>query len=230
MFSHIDPRSIFIIIPAFNEHYTLQLVANELQQMNYSLVVVDDGSTINVYNFLENNNLYYLRHTINLGQGAALQTGIEFALAKGAAYIVTFDADGQHNAKDIETLIQTLIETHSDIALGSRFIQNNNPIPFQRKILLKIARFINYFFTGMLLTDAHNGLRAMTAATAEKIQLRENRMAHATEILSVIKRKNIKYIEVPVRICYTDYSRKKGQTTMSSFRILFDLFLNKIFR
>jgi glycosyltransferase involved in cell wall biosynthesis len=230
MFSHIDSTTVFIIIPAFNEHESLGNVVDELINKHYSLVVVDDGSDIDLFPLLKNKPAFLLRHKINLGQGASIQTGIDFAISKQASYIVTFDADGQHNADDIAKMLDALVETKSDIALGSRFIEKSNSIPVRRKILLQLARYINYLFTGLFLTDAHNGLRVMTAETATKIRIKENRMAHATEILSLIRKEKMKYVEVPVAIYYTEYSRTKGQTATSGFRILFDLLLNKIFR
>jgi glycosyltransferase involved in cell wall biosynthesis len=192
--------------------------------------VVDDGSHIDLFPLLKDKPLFFLRHKINLGQGAAIQTGIDFAISRHASYIVTFDADGQHNANDISKMLDALVETNSDIALGSRFIEKSNSIPARRKVLLQLARYINYLFTGLFLTDAHNGLRVMTKETATKIRMKENRMAHATEILSLIRKEKLKYVEVPVTIYYTEYSRTKGQTATGGFRIFFDLLLNKIFR
>jgi glycosyltransferase involved in cell wall biosynthesis len=228
MYSQIDPKTVFVVIPAFNEYESLRMVIDELAVTNYNLVVVDDGSHTDVYQLLRNRQVFLLKHRINLGQGAALQTGIEFALSRQASYIVTYDADGQHKVTDIDKLLVALTETKSSIALGSRFITKNNSVP--AKIVLQIGRYINFLFTGLFLSDAHNGLRAMTRTAAEKIQLKENRMAHATEILSQIKKHKLKYVEVPVDVTYTEYSKQKGQTTMGSFRILFDLFLNKIFK
>ena len=231
MSNRIDPKNVFVIIPAYNENTIIHSVVQELVGYNYNLVVIDDGSQPNLYPLLKKMPVYFLRHRANLGQGAALQTGIEFSLNKQADYIVTFDADGQHKAGDIEKLLEPLADNKMDIALGSRFLTEAGPdIPAKRKMLLQLARYVNYFFTGLFLTDAHNGLRAMTRFTAEKIRIHENGMAHATEILSQIRKKQLRYVEVPVNIHYTDYSRKKGQTIWSGFRIFFDLLLNKIFR
>lgn len=230
MFSHIDPKTVFIIIPAFNEQESLGSVVDELMKKNYSLVVIDDGSDVDLSPLLKNKPVVFLRHRVNLGQGAAIQTGIDFAITRQASYIVTFDADGQHSANDIDKMLETLCETKSSIALGSRFIEKSNSIPSKRKVLLQLARYINYFFTGLFLTDAHNGLRVMTSEAAKKICISENRMAHATEILSRIRKEKMKYVEVPVTVNYTEYSIAKGQTATGGFRILFDLLLNKIFR
>lgn len=230
MFSPTDPKEVFVIIPAYNEEQVIEKVLRELLPLHYSLVVVDDGSVMDLRQLLKVLPVYVLRHNVNLGQGAALQTGIQFALTKKAKYIVTFDADGQHQPSDIEKLLAPLESNEADISLGSRFIINNSGIPAGKRILLKMARFFNYLFTGLLLTDAHNGLRAMTGAAAGLIRLRQSGMAHATEIIAEIRKNKLRYKEVPVTIHYTDYSRKKGQSVWGSFRIFFDILLNKIFK
>ncbi|HEV8285099.1 MAG TPA: glycosyltransferase family 2 protein [Chitinophagaceae bacterium] len=230
MLTHIDPKNVFVIVPAYNEDEIIQSVIKELLPYNYTLVIVDDGSSRNLYSLIKNLPVYILRHAINMGQGAALQTGIEFALSKNAEYIVTFDSDGQHAADDIDKLLEAFSDNDVDVVLGSRFINGSaHNITIKRKLLLKIARYLNYFFTGLLLTDAHNGLRAMNRIAASSIRLQENRMAHATEILAQIKKAKLRFKEVPVHVYYTDYSKRKGQSAWNSFRIFFDVLLNKIF-
>jgi polyprenyl-phospho-N-acetylgalactosaminyl synthase len=231
MSNPIDLKKIYIVVPAFNESTIIRQVVSDIINFHYKVIVVDDGSEEPVLSQLNGLPVYVLRHTVNLGQGAALQTGIEFALSKTACFIVTFDADGQHLATDIEKLLQPLINTEVDVALGSRFIEGSkHNMPGGRKILLKTGRWLNFLLTGLLLTDAHNGLRAMTRSAAEAIHITENRMAHATELLTQIKKNKLRYKEVPVTIRYTEYSKNKGQTVWSSFRIFFDLLLNKIFK
>jgi polyprenyl-phospho-N-acetylgalactosaminyl synthase len=224
-------NKIFVIIPAFNEHNVIKKVAQELLQHPYALVVVDDGSVPALQAELDGiSNIYYLRHKVNLGQGAALQTGIDFALRNGADYLVTFDADGQHSPADIDSLLLPLQSGEADITLGSRFLgKKMQNAPAGRSVTLKIARWINYFFTGLYLSDAHNGLRAMTREAAARIQLKENRMAHATEIMFSIRRLKLGYKEVPAVVTYTIYSKAKGQSVFNSIRIFFDLVLHKLF-
>ncbi len=221
---------IFIVIPVFNENNVLRETVLSLFHEGYRIVIVDDGSTENQKKYLENLEVDFLRHRINLGQGASLQTGTKFSLMQGADIIVHFDADGQHSAKDIPLLIEPLISRKADIVFGSRFLgESKNKIPFAKKIVLNIARYINFLFTGILLTDAHNGLRALTIDAAKTLTIKENRMAHASEILFWVKKKNLKYKEIPVQIIYTEYSKKKGQTIWQSIRILYDLILHKFF-
>jgi polyprenyl-phospho-N-acetylgalactosaminyl synthase len=226
-----DPKKVFVVIPAYNESAVIESVVHQLLPYNYHLIVVDDGSDTPLFSLFKNLPVTILRHPVNLGQGAALQTGIEYALTKQATYIVTFDADGQHQASDIESLLVPLTSNAADISLGSRFIKGGgHNMTFTRKVLIQIARFLNYCLTGLLLTDAHNGLRAMNRKAASAIRIRQNGMAHATELLTQIKKNRLLYKEIPVTIRYTAYSRKKGQTVWSSFRIFFDILLNKIFK
>ena len=225
-----NPSPVFVIIPAYNEEKVITEVIEGLLPLGYNIVVVDDGSTTPVLELLHKYPVAVLRHRINLGQGAALQTGIEYALSKQAQFLVSFDADGQHQAADITKLLAPLQNGEADICLGSRFLGHSQQVPAARKRLLKLARLVNYVFTGLLLTDAHNGLRAMNRKAGELIKLRQAGMAHATEIIANIRKQKLRYREVPVEIRYTDYSTRKGQTVWSSFRIFFDILLNKIFK
>ncbi len=228
---HIDPSNIFVIVPGFNEATVIRRTVEQLLLKKYTVVVVDDASADNTREALLNLPVHYLRHRINLGQGASLGTGISFALAKNAHIIVSFDADGQHDANDIEKMIHCLQQTNADIVFGSRFIEGaTTNAPLLRKMVLKTARFINYLASGILLTDANNGLRVMTRDTASKMKITENRSSHNAQVQSFIHRHKLRYAECPVNISYSDYSKKKGVQNISSIRILYDLILYKIFR
>ena len=225
-----DRKTIFLIIPCYNEAGIIRETIATVIEKGYSIIVVDDHSTDNTKELLKDVALIYIRHRLNMGQGAALQTGISVALKKGAEYLVTFDADGQHDVNDIDGMLQKLNERQLDIVLGSRFLPGaGGNVSAGRKLLLKAACYLNYVFTGILLTDAHNGLRVMNRHAAKSIHLKENRMAHATEILTEIKKHGLKFGEFPVHIHYSGYSKKKGQSLLNSIRIFFDLVLNKIF-
>ena len=198
----------------------------------YSIIVVNDGSTQKIYDELADLPVVYARHRINLGQGAALQTGIQIAVARGAQLIINFDSDGQHSAEDIPEMIKPLIENKADIVIGSRFLTRKDAqaVPFKRRLLLKAARFVNWSLTGMWLTDAHNGFRAMTRHAGEKLKLRENRMGHASEILIQIRRQKLRFVECPTHIIYSEYSQAKGQSPFNSINIVIDMILHKLFR
>ena len=222
----------FIVVPAYNEAPALAGALAPLFAAGYSVVVVDDGSTDETRQVASALPAYVLRHPINLGQGAALQTGTTFALRCGAAYVVHFDADGQHQAADVVRLVAPLRAGEADVALGSRFLrpEDSAQAPALRRWLLRAGTIVNGLLTGMWLSDAHNGLRAFTRAAASQIDLRENRQAHASEILSLIRRAKLRYVECPVTIRYTPYSRAKGQSGWNAFNIVFDLLTGKMLR
>jgi polyprenyl-phospho-N-acetylgalactosaminyl synthase len=223
---------ILIIIPVYNEKATIRSVVSELLDHSYNnVILVDDGSDQNILSEISDLNVFYIKHPVNLGQGAALQTGFDFAKQLKCDVVVTFDADGQHDWNDIVSLVQPVINGDTDIVFGSRFLTAaTSKVPRSRKYILKCARFVNYLFTGLLLTDAHNGLRAFNSKTLNVLQLTENRMAHATEILHEIKKHGLRFLEVGVNIRYTSYSKRKGQGNLSSIRIFSDLVLHKLFR
>lgn len=222
---------VFIVIPSYNEGKVIRQTVRSLGDQ-YKIVVIDDASTDDTANAIRDLPIYYLRHDINLGQGAALQTGMDFALQQGADIVVHFDADGQHNPADIDRFVQVLRTEKVDIVLGSRFMRQEDllAVPRLRRLFLRIARIINGLLTGMWLSDAHNGFRVMNRQALRTIQLKENRMAHASEILMQIRRQGLRYVEYPTHIIYTEYSQVKGQRWQGAIDILIDIFINKYFR
>jgi glycosyltransferase involved in cell wall biosynthesis len=216
-------KSLWIVVPAFNEQATIKQVVAALSRFCPNIIVVDDSSTDLTAIRARAAGARVLQHPINLGQGAALQTGIDFALQNGASYVATFDADLQHRAEDIPSLLGALRETGADFALGSRFLGKVTNIDLSRKLLLKAAVVFTRLTTGLKLTDAHNGIRAMTRRGASVLRIRQNRMAHASEILQQIARSRLPYIEVPVTVEYTSYSKAKGQRLSNSVNIVLEL-------
>ncbi|MDQ2954465.1 MAG: glycosyltransferase family 2 protein [Pseudomonadota bacterium] len=221
---------VWVILAAYNEASVIAAVISDLQRAGYRVVVVDDGSSDETANVAAKTGAMVIEHPINLGQGAALQTGLDFALRAGAEIIVTFDADGQHRAADIAGLVEALSAQGADFVLGSRFLGDSVNLPRSRRFLLKAATAFTRLTTGLSITDTHNGLRAMTRRGARSIQLRQNRMAHASEILHQIAASGLKYVEAPVTIEYSAYSLAKGQTLADSLLILVDLFARRLHR
>ncbi len=228
----MDPEKIFIIVPSYNEAAVIQQTLRPLLDCGYRVVVVDDGSTDNTGSQLQCLPVTCIQHIMNLGQGAALQTGMTYALCQGAEIIVHFDADGQHNHRDITRLVQPVLEGRADVALGSRFLNKEHirEIPPLKRILLRLATLFTIIVSGIRLTDTHNGFRAFSRAAAQRITIHENGMAHASEIIHAIARAKLSYIEIPVRIVYTQYSRTKGQSIFNSINILFDFILGRFLR
>ncbi len=162
-------RDVYVIIPAYNEGKVLAKTLAPLIAADYTIVVVDDGSNDDTWTILQDLPVIALRHHINLGQGAALQTGMTFASQRGAEFVVHFDADGQHQLKDIDTFVTILQERKAEVVLGSRFLNQEDArqVPMSKRIALKMATLVNFLFTGLLLSDAHNGFRAFTGEAAQ---------------------------------------------------------------
>src|SRR2546430_1347902 len=166
----------YVVIPAYNEAQVVSRVVAELGRAGYAVVVVDDGSRDATANAAHAAGAALVSHPFNLGQGAALQTGIDYALAQGAEVVVTFDADGQHRVSDISRLTEALFQEHAEFALGSRFLGQAPNLPPLRRALLRAATAFTRLTTGLQVTDTHNGLRAMTRRGAAVIRLRQNRI------------------------------------------------------
>lgn len=213
-------KATFIVVPAYNESACIEQVLRELVALYPNVVVVDDGSKDGLADIAERVTPYVLRHLINRGQGAALQTGIDFALRRGAQYVVTFDADGQHCVEDISALVGPIYRGECEITLGSRFLGQAINIPTSRRVLLWLGVLFTRLASRVSLTDAHNGLRAFSRQAAERIHLTMDRMAHASEIIDNIRCSRLPFREVPVRIRYTPHSLTKNRTLGDALRIV----------
>lgn len=216
----------WLIVPLYNEGPVVQEVVSNALETFSNVVCVDDGSTDDSAEAALAGGAVVVQHPINLGQGAALQTGFEFARTQpGAEYFVTFDSDGQHRVEDAERMVERLRSEPLDIVVGSRFLDGRTKPGLLKKIVLRLAVWFERISTGVRLTDAHNGLRALNRSAVTKIKLRQNRMAHASEFVAQIGKFELRYAEEPVHVIYTEYSRAKGQSLWNSVNILSELFI-----
>ncbi|GAA2116826.1 glycosyltransferase family 2 protein [Nocardioides bigeumensis] len=194
------------------------------------VICVDDGSTDKCGELARAAGARVVTHPSNLGQGAALQSGVTFALDDGRTkYIVTFDADGQHRVADADRMVEVARTSGVDIVLGSRFLESTSSgMTAARRAVLRAAVGFTRATTGLALTDAHNGLRVLSRYAAQRISLTQAGMAHASELLNQIAHHRLRHVEVPVTIDYTDYSRSRGQSNINALNILFDLGLARL--
>ena len=223
-------NGVFIVVPAFNEGGRIEQVLADLGDLYGRVVVVDDGSTDCTSRLVGGGSSTILRHAINRGQGAALQTGMTYSLSQGARFVVTFDADGQHQVADIPAMLEPVTSGEVDVALGSRFLgqDSNSNVPLLRSWMLRAGRWFTWFTSGLYLTDCHNGFRAFSRSAAERIDLRQDRMAHASELYDQIRAAGLTVREVPVSIRYTAETLAKGQSLANSVNILIQYLLGKV--
>ncbi len=219
---------VFIVVPAFNEAATIRDVIDRLRSSYEHIVVVDDGSTDETAQRLTGAPIKLLRHRINRGQGAALQTGITFALLCGADVIVTFDSDGQHDPDDIEAMTAPIVSGDCDVTLGSRFLGHTHNMPLGRRLVLKAGIVFTRFVSRIQVTDVHNGIRAFSREAAGSLRISMDRMAHASEILDQIAQRRWRYREVPVTIRYSAQTLAKGQSSWNALRIAAQVLMERL--
>jgi glycosyltransferase involved in cell wall biosynthesis len=231
------PPATAILMPAYNEASALVRTLRALAERTHGLgdvtvFLVDDGSDapIELEALPRDLRIVLARHPFNLGQGAALETARQLALGAREAFdvYVTMDADGQHRVEDVHALADA-IAGGADVAFGNRFLGDSN-VPPARRWLLRAARIFEWVVTGLRLADAHNGLRAFSRRAVELVPIRQNRMAHATEIKQRVSRAGeLVVVEVPVSLRYTRESLAKGQTSLGAVVIVRDLLLQYLF-
>jgi glycosyltransferase involved in cell wall biosynthesis len=212
------------IVPAYNEEDSIGSVVRGIFPHVDRVVVVDDGSGDKTGAEAEGAGAVVLRHDLNRGQGAAIETGQEYARRVGAKYVLHFDADGQFDPADISPALKFLQEKQADILFGSRFLDDRSQVPFFKKyIILPLARFVDKLTGAVTLRDSHNGFRILNRNALVSVKLTQDRMAHATEIPSLVKKNNLRYVEFPVKVIYSEF----GQSAVGGLKVIGDLVLGK---
>jgi len=215
------------LVPAYNEAKQIGSVVRSLFNHVDKVVVIDDASVDGTASEAKQAGAKVLQHEINRGQGAALQTGHDYALAIAADYILHFDGDAQFDVDDIAPALAKLKETKANILFGSRFLDKRSQVPWlKRYIFLPLGRIFNRCFWQIKLSDAHNGFRILDRQALKKIKISQDRMAHATEISALAKKHNLQYIEFPVKVIYYKY----GQGLQTGLGVIKDLFLAKFLK
>ncbi|WP_276908297.1 glycosyltransferase family 2 protein [Corynebacterium riegelii] len=219
-----DFSDTWLVIPCFNEGQVIFDVIANARETFPNIVAVNDGSRDNSAEAIHAAGAHLVNHPVNLGQGAAIQTGVEYARAQpGAQYFVTFDADGQHQVKDVVAMVERLRTEPVDIIVGTRFAgQDNSQVPWIKRVVLKTVVMLSPRTKRLGLSDAHNGLRTFNRKVAEEMDIRMNGMSHASEIVAMIDNHGWRVAEQPVDILYTEYSMSKGQSLINGVNILAD--------
>ncbi len=227
-----EQQKVVVVIPAYNEEKNIIRIIQKVKALVDEIVVVDDGSIDQTYFLAQSQGIKVLKHILNRGQGAALETGNQYALKIGAEIIVHFDADGQFLAEEIKDLVEPIKNGEVDVVFGSRFLGKKSSIPwFKEKIILPIGKLVNKFFVGKSLTDSQNGFRALSKKAVEIIKIENDHMAHNTEIQAKVFKNKFKVKEVPVTIIFNKFGQGilsgKGRGA-GGLNIIKDLFLAKL--
>jgi len=234
-YNKIKWKEVFII-PSYNEWEVIwDTIENIIDNWYKNILVINDWSNDNTGSILKkfDDSIVVLNHYKNRWQWASLETWFEFIRRYWEVdYIITFDADWQHDIKDVKTFEKYLKEHKKvQVLLWSRFLwKKQRWIPLSRRIILKLWILFTYFLSNIKLSDAHNGFRVIKSSVLDDIRLTISWMWHASEIVDIIAIKKLIYKEVPVNIKYTEYSLKKGQSSMNAINIALKIIWSKFFR
>jgi glycosyltransferase involved in cell wall biosynthesis len=230
----MNDLKVFLVIPAYNEEKKIEQVVSELVALHYHVVVVNDNSADKTGFLAKQSGAEVINHLLNRGQGAALETGTKYALARGADIIVHFDADGQFLSEDIERIIAPIKAGQADIVTGTRFtdIESNVPL-FKKHIIMPLARLVMSRMYGARLSDPQNGFRAFNKKVAEELEIENDGAAHCTEIIVKIFKNKWRHQEVPISVKYHEFGQGifsgKGRGS-GGLKILKSLFFQKIIK
>ena len=217
--------NVYILVPLYNEEQVISDTIEGLKKYFNNILIINDGSSDSSLSIISDLGVEYVSHSINLGVGAAVQTGFEFILdnRRKCSAIITFDADGQHRAEDAQRIAQEIEISDKEIIFGSRFLGFDKKIPIVKRLVLKTVCSLTKFITGVNLTDAHNGLKGYKVSAINKININLDGYAYESELIRQVQKHNISFKEVPTDIEYTEYSKSKGQKILSGFIIIEDL-------
>jgi glycosyltransferase involved in cell wall biosynthesis len=217
--------SIVCIVPAMNEGSVIAETVTELTNLGFVVLCVDDCSSDDTLVNAQRAGAFTVSHSLNLGQGAALETGFEI-IRRGLIrcdYVATFDADGQHVASDLLRMKEVLdLNPEVMVTLGSRFLSANDQVPLLKKIILKAAARIGKLTYKLEISDRHNGIRMFRKEFLSNHRTENSGYGHADEFLETIRDYGLRFKEVPVTIIYSEYSKSKGQPTINAIRLIFD--------
>ena len=221
MKDHSTYNDVYVIVPAKDAERYIDILIDKLDDLGFvNIVIINDNSQDETAVIArERENVIVLDHSINLGAGAATQTGIAYAVSNGAKIIVTIDADLQHNPDDLIKLIDVLRKERCDLVIGSRFMRKNE-IPRSRIFFNKIANVVSWFLTGTYLSDSQSGLKAFNANLAKHLDLKYDGFEFCMEIIKEANANKLIIKEIPVFVSYTPETMNKGQGLWSGIRIV----------
>lgn len=225
--------NLLIILPAYNEGRVIGSVLEQLPKTlpgltHIETLVIDDGSTDETRRISRRAGALVLRHHVNRGVGLATITGLAAARTLGADCVVTMDSDGQHDAADLAKVLRPIIDGNADIVIGSRLLTREPGMPWIRQLGNRLMNGLVKLFWGIKTTDSQSGFRAYSRYALNRLHLTTSGYEVCTEILAAAKIANLRLTEVPIKIIYTDYSKRKGQRITNAVNIVVRLVVRAI--
>ncbi len=221
----MSAKNVWVIVPAFNEGPRIIGVIKGIRKHSKNIVVVDDGSKDNTYRIISKENVHYIRNIINIGKGAALKTGCDYAINNGAEIIIALDGDGQHDPAEIPNFLHE-IEKGKKIVFGYREGRKSMPL---------ILRYGNWFINkvtrllyGVKLKDTQSGYRAFTASAYNKIRWKSADYSMESEMIANLGKHKMKYGEIPIKMIY--YDTYKGTTIKDGVKIVINMIIWRFFK
>jgi polyprenyl-phospho-N-acetylgalactosaminyl synthase len=220
---------VLAVIPAYNEATRIGAVVSAAQAHVSEVIVVDDGSTDATGRNAAAAGARVIRHMDNCGPGAATMTGIEAARLRGAAVIITLDADEQHDAGDIPALLQPIERGEADVVFGDRFAMRNH-VPLIRRVFNALGNVVTLLATGRWVHDSQCGFKAFGPRAVRDIHLRMNGFEFCTEIVREAVQHRWRIAQVPVKVLYSAYTLAKGQSFANGMKTAFKILLRSFLR
>lgn len=231
-----------VIIPAYNEQSTIYRILQRvssvelLQGVEKELVVVDDcsndGTEAELFRFHSENtgiDINYQRHDFNLGKGAALRTGIQSATGD---FIIVQDADLEYDPREINLLLQPLLDGFADVVYGSRFIggKPHRVLFFFHTVGNRFLTFLSNLLTNINISDMETCYKLFRSETIKNLNLKENRFGFEAEITAKISRvPNIRIYEVGISYYGRTYAEGKKINWKDGIRAIYCIIKYNIF-
>jgi len=219
----MEINNIWAVIPAYNEEGNIISIVKKTKKYVNNVAVVDDGSKDKTKVSAEKAGAIVLRHIVNLGKGAALKTGCDLAVKKGAKFIIALDADAQHDPDDIPRFLEKLKKY--DIVFSYRKASNKMPIVFRFGNMF-ISNVVNIVY-GISLNDTQCGFRAFSREAYKKIRWNASDYSMESEMISRAGKQRLKYVQIPIQTVYSD--KYKGTTIIDGIKIVLNMFWWKLF-
>ena len=223
---------LIIVIPVYNEGPVIRGLIKSLPKKirgirEILVVAVNDGSADNSAAEIKKSGAILVSHPFNMGYGSTTVTGFEAAKLLDADIVVTFDGDGQHSPGDISKIVRPIVEKKADLVMGSRQLRQKE-MPWYKKIGITGLGVITFILSRKWTNDSQSGFKAFSRKAIDSLQFELLGYEFASEIIMEAAAKNLRIKEIPIKIIYSEHSKRKGQPIINGINIVAKLIFKKI--